>query len=171
VPTTLSVSFTTVWSGNGCTREVGLAVRATVTLGVPLELSRSGESYEGDVVIDRFEPSGCGWQFGGIGYNTENPSSVGDLMARYDGPGHGQESYELDIWCINLPKKNPEKPEKCESLTYLFTGPKVISPEFFASVPEEERNNAGPVPIGPKTQSILVRFHDLDAIPNFHSRR
>jgi hypothetical protein len=138
-----------------------------------LELSRSGEAYQGDVVIDRFEPSGCGWQFGGIVYNTENPSSVGDLIARVGGRANDQESYKLDIWCIKLPEKrviNAAEPEMCDSLSFL-KGEKLISPEFFASVPEEEKNNAGPVPIGPKTQSVLVRFHDLDAIPNFHALR
>jgi hypothetical protein len=124
-------------------------------------------------VIDRFEPGACGWHLGGIGFNTENPSSVGDLIARYDGPAHGQESYKLDIWCIKLPEKrviNAAEPEMCDSLSFL-KGEKLVSPEFFASVPEEERNNAGPVPIGPKTQSIFVRFHDLDAMPNFHALR
>ena len=171
VPTTLSVSFGTVWSGNGCKREIGVAVTATVSLGLPLELSRSGEVYRGDVVIDRFEPGSCGWQFGGIAFNTENPPSVGDLIATYDGRADDQESYELDIWCIKLPEENAAKPEVCDSLSYLFKGPKVISPEFFASVPEGERDNGGPAPIGPKTQSILVRFHDLDATPNFKVQR
>ena len=170
VPTTLSVRFVTVWSGLSCRRQVGLGGTFTVGLGLPFELAHSGESYRGDVVIDRFEPGSCGWQFGAIGFHTENPTGFGDLIASYDGRADDPESHELDIWCVKRPDKFPENPEMCGSLSFLAKGLRIIPPEFLGTVPEGERNNDGPVPLGPKTRSILVRFHDLDATPNFKRR-
>jgi hypothetical protein len=175
LPRTLSVMVRAGYSVSSnypaCQRRVGLAVSAPIGLNIPIQLSGSGESYRGTVVVDQFEPGMCGWQFAGVGFTSEKPSSEGALIARYDGRKDDPQGYTLDIWCKNAARQNPQRPEFCFSLKFLETFPGLIAPDLVASVPERERDNAGPARIGPNTRSITVLFHDLDAISGSDSSR
>lgn len=165
VPPRLTVKFQSAWTGYSCNRTVGLAVQAPAGLDLPVQLARSNGSYAGEVVMDHFDPGHCGWAFTGFGFTTTNPASTAIPILSYSGRPDARVEYQMDVWCIYAPKQWPDRPEVCASLKFLSEGRGLVSRQLVNSAPEDQRDDAGPVQIGPNTRIVTLRIHDLDATP------
>jgi hypothetical protein len=124
-----------------------------------------GYRKSGVLFIDQYEPGHCGWRLTAIGFHSFAPSSEGAVIASYDGMSDSPQKFRLDIWCAKDVKQNAKRPEFCYSLNFLSSFPGLVSKEFLSSVPMNQRDNGGPVHAGPNTRSIVIDFHDLDAMP------
>lgn len=176
VPPTLSLRF---WYGylasvdnediemgddTACQRQAGPGLSAPVFVDVPMQLVRTGDTWRGTVVLDRFAPGGCNWAFAGISVLSANPPSNGTQLATgYQDGGGTLPDYHLDEWCISAPRFDPHCPEICLSLSALQHLKIGIPPDFMKTVAPAERDDGRAVHIGPNTRTITVKFHDLDA--------
>ena len=149
----------TLASGTSCQREISLAVAAPFYLGVPVALTRDGNLYHGTLTVDRYAPGRCKWKFRGLGFQlsrkgetSPSPSAV-SIYPQSDSPLIPSAQHS-DEWCANL---------YCTNLTIHLSNGKVGA-AFVASVPADRRGTGDPIFIGPKTTSLSVPFHDLDAV-------
>lgn len=168
VPATLSVDFGLTYGaspiGKSCQREVGLAVTVPLYLGIPLQLTSSGESYRGQFAIDQFNPGGCDWSFVGVGSSVKG-SVGGAAVVSHDGRSFGVADVHLDIWCVKIPHPvDPKLPEICGNLSSLESFQGAVSPQFVTTVPANERGSGSATFIGLNAETITVRFHDIDAM-------
>lgn len=167
IPATLSVRFSAGYgtsSADGrCQRTVGLGVTAPLSVDVSIRLVQGEGVHRGIVALDQFDRGPCDWRFVALGFHTVNPSSEAVLVGVPADHRQGLKDYKLHVWCVHIPKQNPQRPEFCAGLDFLKRIGAPVSSDFISSLAADERNNAGPVPIGSQTQSITIEFHDLDA--------
>jgi hypothetical protein len=182
IPATLSVEFAAgyrasanagsgISSGIACQREVGLGVSSPLSLSVPIDLTRSGDSYRGTFAIDWFQPGRCDWGFQGLGYALQNAWPQGGAIAfiggRSAGQGEGISAVEMrvDVWCVKDPKApDPVHPERCAGLQQIKNGFSV--PDIVSRIPPAERGDNVPVTLTSDIRVLTVHFHDLDDLSN-----
>lgn len=139
---------------------------------LPLRLDKQGDRYQGDVALDRFQPGKCGWNFSEI-LSPVSRTPLAWYRDYHSGQGN-QADRQLDIWCTRKSNIHPyvdparrndlNELNNCADLT-LVSGLFInLPPGFFASVPVDERSDGQPGIIARDTQSLTVRFHDLDEL-------
>jgi hypothetical protein len=148
---------------------------------LPLTVSKTGDTYQGNFVVDYFQPGNCGWRFDlALSPILRNPLFW--YRTEYNGGPRDLIDSRLDIWCTRKTKIHPpidpaerNKPNQvdknnCVSLE-LARGLFLDLPAgFYESIPENERTDAEPGYIGRHTKSITVEFHDLDALVSDYTK-
>jgi hypothetical protein len=138
VPPSLSATFQTVYVGPGCLRTVGLAVKAPVTVSVPLASTTGVGSFQAELAVDRFKPGLCSTALSLGSYRVGSGPPRDDELVVYDERDDRPSELKLHLWCI----KDPKFPEVCGDLHGLdFTFPGRIPPDFVASIPQDQRGN------------------------------
>jgi len=168
VPSTLSVQFMVSYQAQAgqCQRTVGLGASSQLYVSMPLQLVTSQGEYRGDVAFDAFQPGSCNWSFSDISY-AEGPGSdpSGASKRELVSVGGSRSShYSLDIWCIKVRKLDQKHPERCSSLRILnMDFADLVLDSLLRATPVDEQGLNTPTTINLETESIDVRFHDLDA--------
>jgi hypothetical protein len=72
---------------------------------------------------------------------------------------------QLDIWCTTFAGRDNVPAKACESLQGLgHNFPGAVDPAFIQSIPESEREDGPPAYLGVGASSVVVGFHDIDAL-------
>jgi hypothetical protein len=153
-----------------CGHRVGLAETAAYGLTIPIEMVQGQDrKYHGSIVIDKFQPGKCGWQFRAIGYAL--PDGVGNglglLKDRRSNPFPSAAPH-IDMWCYRVTEGQVKSLDpKCEILALLRwpNAKRRVSPGFLAKFSPEQQDANGAVDITAETKELTVEFHDLNAIP------
>lgn len=149
----------TLASGTSCQREVAFAVTAPFVINVPVHMVRDGTVYRGTLVVDRYEPGRCDWQFRGLSLqllsNGERNNPARSAQFSYSLHESLPIAQHADYWC--------SEKDGCSNLGLLLSNGRVGS-AFVASIPEGRRGTGDAILVGPRTTSLTIDFHDLDAV-------
>jgi len=147
---------------------------------LPLEAAKTGDTYQGDLAADYFQPGNCGWRLDLV-LSPILRSPLVWYRTEYNGGPRDPLDSRLDIWCTREMKLHPQVPpaersnpnrlNNCVSLDFARRVFIDLPGGFFRSIPESERTDAEPGYIGRHTKSITVEFHDLDALVSDYTKR
>jgi hypothetical protein len=151
-------------SGTACAYDAGSGTTFPYSATIPIVLQPDGDGYRGTFTVDRFQPGRCGWHFGGVKYFVKGEDDHGSTLAIYDDRPVQVADFHLDVWCVKSSKVPSSSPTEACSNLGLLRG--FFSPDFVLSIPAGERGDA-PATIGDQAKSLSVRFHDIDAMPNY----
>jgi outer membrane murein-binding lipoprotein Lpp len=160
-----NMSFAGIYGSDAklCQFEVGLGVYSEYRLAFPIEMVRSGDSYRGTIVVDKFVPGHCGWHFERVDAQAEgNYLQLASIAA---GPV-ASAAVPMDYWCFTIVSE--QKPtKKCESMAALRwpNSVRLISTGFFSRFGAFEQNDDSQRAILAETNEIRINLHDLNAIP------
>jgi hypothetical protein len=97
--------FNTEWVSDEklCGHQVGLGGYFAYTLSFPVTMARSGDTYRGSVVFDRFKPGKCGWRFASVDYGMID--GVENALAMP--VDHGDPPVpQREFWCYRVTYEN-----------------------------------------------------------------
>jgi hypothetical protein len=131
VPPSLSATFQTLYVGPGCLRTVGLAVKAPVTVSVPLAGGTVGGSFQSELAVDRFKPGLCSRALIHVSYRVGSGPPRDDELVVYDERDDRPAELKLHLWCIKSLTLDLKTSEVCDDLHGLdFTFPGRIPSRF-----------------------------------------
>jgi hypothetical protein len=120
--------------------------------------------FSGQVIVDRYLPGNCAWALAGVWYGMTPGMPDRAELLRVSGsvpPAKGR----MDIWCIHVQKRDPKLAEVCMSVRALQSQfPEQISEATVGAIIESGGANGPPVLLTPKIGSLVIQFHDLDAV-------
>ncbi len=167
-------------SGTSCMYSIGLGVPRQYSVIPPLELTRQGDTYRGEVAIDRYVPGRCGWGFAGMWYFV--PSTNTELQRElffYDGDVNKPAESRMDIWCHKWADLDPKQPPDCSSIDAFKAATsnsnseavKVLPMSLYDDIVARGGRNGPPIRVGTESRSIVIQFHDMDAADGGRSIR
>jgi hypothetical protein len=131
---------------------------------VPMQLHWDGTGYHGVFVKDRFLPGRCLWGFQAV--DTVTPSQEATVLYM---PGGQNPTYPHrpdqtgELWCGVDPASSPGK-VVCTSLSYFAKYPGRVPTALLDAHPTPARTlPSSLVFVDDTTQSVTLRYHDLDA--------
>jgi hypothetical protein len=161
--TNMSFRVVYVSDPNLCQYKAGLGVYLKYGLAFPIEMVRSGDSYRGNIVVDKFVPGHCGWRFDRVDAQADgNYRQLASIAAGHDASA----AIPVDYWCFMVVSE--QKPtKKCESMDWLRwpNSVRLISTGFFSRLGAFEQNDDSRRAILAETNEIRINLHDLNAIP------
>jgi hypothetical protein len=133
---------------------------------VPINMTRAGDEYRGDVVIDRFKPGHCHWRFTGVSYGGW-ANGTGNSLATFaeNGGSPAIPEPQIEFWCYRVTYEH--KPvQNCEELAFLrwSNAIRAVSPEFLSKFTAEEKGHSHDIRMTKTTKQIRVNLHDLNAL-------
>jgi hypothetical protein len=160
-----NMSFAAIYGSDAklCQYQIGLGVYGEYRLGSPIEMVRSGDSYRGTIVVDKFVPGYCGWHFERV--DAQADGNYLQLASIAAGPV-ASAATPVDYWCFTIVSE--QKPtEKCESMAALRwpNSVRLITTGFFSKFGAFEQNDDAQRAIHAETNEIRINLHDLNAIP------
>lgn len=141
-----------------------LLMRFQVREAMPLEAH--GDTYLGTFARDIFLPGRCEWQTTHVQFTAAQARAAGEvgLSDDVDSSTFNAPEVKLDVWCVRASTPNVPIYQYCDSLKHLRAlWPQFVSEAFVDASPSDQRDNAYRA-VGPATQSIVVRYHDIDAM-------
>ena len=132
----------------------------------PLELSKTKKDvFSGRVVVDRYLPGNCAWALAGVWYGIAAGMPDRAELLRVSGSVPPVANGRIDIWCIHGQKRDPKFSEVCTSARLLqLQFPDQISEATMGTIVSSGGANGPPVLLTLKLGSLVIQFHDLDAV-------
>ncbi len=136
------------------------------SVSVPINMTRAGDEYRGNIVVDRFNPGRCHWRFLDIEYGGWAAGVWNGLAVFAETGGLPVASEPLmEFWCYRVTYE--DKPvQNCEELVQLrwSNATRAVSPEFFSQFTADEKGHSHVIRMSTQTKEIRVNLHDLNAI-------
>jgi hypothetical protein len=150
-------------SGTACSYSVGLGPARQYSINASPQLTRVGDTYTANIVVDRYESGRCGWRFARIWYVVANMSPDQSELLFLDGGSDHPASARADIWCIKSEKRDPKLPEACNPIWALRSQfPELVSKSLYESI-KLDGGDAGPPIHSGSVREFTVQFHDMNA--------
>lgn len=176
IPPTISVRLVNTYiagmlggsfaSGTACTRVIWGGEPNRKHVVEPVELRGDDDVYRGSIVLDKYLPGRCQWEYLSLRFEVPgDPYAGGQIVqfnerARSDSP-NSQQTRRFDLWCAHQPYL--VKDIHFERCGRLDTVPG-LSRAFANSIPPAERGSDEPLTLTANDRTLLIEFHDLDAI-------
>jgi hypothetical protein len=137
---------------------------------IPINLLWDGHEYRGAVVLDRFLPGRCGWQFEGV--DSILPTAETGIVYRGlldpTNPLYPK-IHRADIWCSSAVAPGTKSEPRCDQLSEFIRKPGWLDPAVLATFTAAEQNGHAGMSADPYTSHLLLQYHDLDV--ESHERR
>jgi hypothetical protein len=149
-----------------CGHEILGVGRFPYGVSVPINMTRAGNEYRGNVVIDRFKPGRCHWRFAAVTYGgwAEGIRNSLAVLAESGGLPAIPEP-QIEFWCYRVTYE--QKPVRnCEELAFLrwSNAIRAVSPEFLSQFTAEEKGHMHTIRVTTQTKNIRINLHDLNAL-------
>jgi hypothetical protein len=148
-------------SPSTCSFGTGMGVIHWFGVTEDVSLKRDASYQFGDVVIDKYLPGRCNYQFTSSWFLAPDDQLQNDLF-HFEGGPHPPTA-RIDIWCVTAAlAKQPNK--QCAPL-WLWRRQleEIVTPEVYDQIVSAGGDKGPPIFVGPGTQMITVQFHDLSA--------
>jgi hypothetical protein len=149
-----------------CGHEILGAGRYPYWVSVPINMTRAGDEYRGDVVIDRFKPGHCHWRFVDVGYGGWAEGIWNSLAVFAESGGlPAVPGPRIEFWCYRVTYEQ-KSVRNCEELAFLrqSNAMRAVSPEFLSKFTAEEKGHMHTIRVTTQTKEIRINLHDLNAL-------